>query len=77
MANIFIVTVKNPLEKISIEEITRPCHLSRKSFYYHFQDKYDLLCWIHHNEFVGSLGDRGPSLFYPGTTRDGLSFHSE
>lgn len=43
---------EKPLDRISIEDITSACYLSRKSFYYHFKDKYDLLCWIYYNEFV-------------------------
>ena len=34
-----------PLEKIKIQEITDLCGLKRQSFYYHFQDIYDLVEW--------------------------------
>lgn len=37
-------------DKISIADITEHCGLNRQSFYYHFQDKYDLLNWIYYNE---------------------------
>lgn len=37
--------------KISIESIAKMCQLNRKSFYYHFKDKYDLLNWIFDTEF--------------------------
>lgn len=40
-----------PLSKISIREICDGCHLCRKSFYYHFEDKYALIAWIFDNEF--------------------------
>ncbi len=43
---------EKPLDEIGIEDITKACYLSRKTFYYHFKDKYDLLCWIYYNEFV-------------------------
>lgn len=43
---------EKPLDKISIEDLTGYCHLSRNSFYYHFTDKYDLLSWIFYHEFV-------------------------
>ena len=29
-------------EKISVSDICDRCHMNRKSFYYHFKDKYDL-----------------------------------
>lgn len=44
-----------PLEKISITEISEKCSLNRKSFYYHFSDKYDLVNWIFDSEFLDSI----------------------
>ena len=41
-----------PLQKISIGDICQACMMSRKSFYYHFRDKYDLMNWIFYTEFV-------------------------
>jgi len=41
-----------PLEKIKIQEITDLCGLKRQSFYYHFQDIYDLLHWMFQEEAV-------------------------
>lgn len=38
-------------EKISIKEICEKCNMNRKSFYYHFKDKYDLVNWIFDTEF--------------------------
>lgn len=38
-------------QKISINDICSGCNMNRKSFYYHFQDKYDLLNWIFDTEF--------------------------
>lgn len=38
------------IEKISIQDITNSCGLNRQTFYYHFQDKYELLNWIYYNE---------------------------
>ena len=40
-----------PYEKISVEMITDGCSLNRKSFYYHFQNKDELVNWILDNEF--------------------------
>lgn len=36
---------KKPLSKITISELAAACHINRKTFYYHFQDVYDLLKW--------------------------------
>jgi len=41
-----------PLSKITVGNICQECSLSRKSFYYHFIDKYDLMNWIFDTEFV-------------------------
>ena len=35
-----------PFGKISIGDICEKCGMNRKSFYYHFRDKYDLVNWI-------------------------------
>lgn len=47
-----------PFEKISVTNITEGCYLNRKSFYYHFQDKYDLLTWIFDSESQKYLSNK-------------------
>lgn len=42
-------------EKISVSEICEECGMNRKSFYYHFRDKYDLVNWIFYMDFLGKL----------------------
>lgn len=39
-----------PLTKCSVKTITDYCKISRSTFYYHFQDKYDLVNWIFYTE---------------------------
>lgn len=41
-----------PFSKISVGEICDKCGMNRKSFYYHFKDKYDLVNWIYYTEFI-------------------------
>ena len=41
-----------PFNKISVTDITDGCGLNRQSFYYHFQDKYDLINWIFETEIL-------------------------
>ncbi len=43
------------LSKISIKDIVQRCNMNRKSFYYHFKDKYDLVNWIYYTDFVTSF----------------------
>ena len=39
------VMEKKSFDKITISDITDKCGLNRQTFYYHFQDKYELLNW--------------------------------
>ena len=41
-----------PFEKIQVAHICERCDMNRKSFYYHFKDKYDLLNWIFDTDFI-------------------------
>ena len=43
-----------PFKKISISDICDECNMNRKSFYYHFRDKYDLVNWIFDTEFTST-----------------------
>lgn len=38
--------LQKPLNKITINDITEECGISRMTFYYHFKDIYDLVAWI-------------------------------
>ncbi len=44
-----------PFSKINVGDICDACGLNRKSFYYHFQDKYDLVNWIFETEFISVM----------------------
>ena len=37
--------LQKPLTKITINDITEDCGVSRMTFYYHFKDIYDLIEW--------------------------------
>ena len=47
--------LKKPLNKITINDLTTDCGISRMAFYYHFKDKYDLINWIFYTEFVSNI----------------------
>lgn len=47
-----------PFAKISVGDICSVCEMNRKSFYYHFKDKYDLINWIYTSEFVVGLQNK-------------------
>ncbi len=40
------------LDKITVADITEHCGVNRQTFYYHFNDKYELLAWIYNQELV-------------------------
>ncbi len=42
-------------EKISVTDICEKCGMNRKSFYYHFRDKYDLVNWIFYVGFMDHI----------------------
>ncbi len=46
---------EKPLNKISIREIVADCGVNRQTFYYHFQDIYDLLEWILNKEIISVI----------------------
>lgn len=41
--------------KISVTDICIESELSRKGFYYHFTDKFGLVCWIFQHEFIDQV----------------------
>lgn len=43
---------QKPLSKITVSEIVKDCKVNRKTFYYHFQDIYDLLKWMLEEEAI-------------------------
>ena len=58
IANAFKELMKiKSFDKISISDITNSCKLNRQTFYYHFQDKYELMNWIYYNEIFLPLVD--------------------
>ena len=48
-----------PVEKISVGNICEKCGMNRKSFYYHFKDKYDLINWVFYTEFFTLVSESG------------------
>ena len=50
------------LDKITIQQLVDDAEVSRKTFYYHFQDVYDLLEWL--------LIDEGKRVLEGNTTAD-------
>lgn len=49
------LTKKKKFDKITVLDITEICGLNRQTFYYHFQDKYELVDWIYYNETISII----------------------
>lgn len=50
---------QTPITKITIEQLANDCGVSRKAFYYHFKDIYDLLSWVIHMEVIEKVKQLG------------------
>ena len=50
---------REPFSKISVGEICEACGMSRKSFYYHFRARYDMVNWIYDTELIESVRSGG------------------
>ena len=46
-----------PFKHITTADIIKKCGISRKTFYYHFKDKYDLVNWIFSVEIIDGIID--------------------
>ena len=56
-----LMTRKN-LGRITIQELADDCGINRYTFYYHFQDIYDLLSWTFRQDFEKLFADRSQFL---------------
>lgn len=43
-----------PFSAVSVCALCKTCHLNRKTFYYHYKDKYDMVCRIFEEEFLNA-----------------------
>lgn len=64
-----------PIDKITVKEIAQNCGFTSKTFYNHFQDKYDLIAWIYSTamEKIFSKID-GKNYTWKDTLTEGLNY---
>lgn len=65
---------ERPLDKITVRDITDRCGLTRNTFYYHFQDIYDLLGYIFREEADATLEKYSVKGDWKGVFLDILSY---
>ena len=44
--------MQRKLESITVQELADQCNINRGTFYYHFCDKEELICWIFHQDIT-------------------------
>ncbi len=69
------LSASKPIDKITIKEISANCGVTSKTFYNHFQDKYDLIAWIYSTamEKIFSKID-GKNYTWKDTLTEGLNY---
>ena len=60
---------QKPLDKLTVKDIVEDCEITRNTFYYHFQDIYDLTAEVFRSEFAGLLRSGGESIGWWDTVR--------
>ena len=51
------LTKTTPFDKITVSDIASTCGINRQTFYYHFEDKYELLSWIYYKDAFAPVMD--------------------
>ena len=52
------LTKTKPFDKITVSDIASTCGINRQTFYYHFEDKYELLSWIYYKDAFAPIMDK-------------------
>ena len=62
---------QKPINRITIHDLAERCGIRQQTFYYHFEDVYDLLRWMFQEEAVALLKQHeGMLLWQEGLLRD-------
>ena len=51
------LTLRKSFHKITINDISGECGMTRENFYYHFRDKYDIVNWIFLKEIINPISE--------------------
>ena len=58
--------IQKSLDKITVKELVDACGVNRQTFYYHFEDIYDLMGWIYRTEAVDPISDISYATWHEG-----------
>lgn len=59
MASFLKLVDKKPLDRLTVRDIVEDCEITRNTFYYHFQDIYDLTAEVFRSEIATIVKNRG------------------
>lgn len=68
---------KRPLDDITIQDLVNDAEVSRKTFYYHFRDIYDLLDWVFIDEGKRVLEGHPPAETWQQAMRNVFDYFQE
>lgn len=60
---LLVVWAEKPLKKITVQDIMELENMKRQSFYYHFQDIYEVVEWMFQENFTDKLAYREEEAF--------------
>lgn len=63
-------------ERVTVRDVTERCGINRKTFYYHFTNKADLVCYIFRRDLARLLNERFPHSILMATSRMPEERHS-
>jgi len=68
---------EKPVDKITINELIHDCDINRQTFYYHFEDIYDLLRWVFEQDAKTLISNNEKGLIWQDSLRELLYYLSQ
>ena len=64
-ASLMKLLKERSLDNITVKDIVEDCEVNRQTFYYHFQDIYDLLFWVFESQADEVIGGKRDTETWP------------
>jgi probable dihydroxyacetone kinase regulator len=52
------ISETTPIDRITVTQIVDDCGVNRQTFYYHFNDIYNLVAWIYQKDTMETIGEK-------------------